>query len=312
VVPKIRLIALVLLAIAQPAEAQLNFGPMPSGIEAVFDPLAAEKSCRSDAAAEVCAWLGISYLTGTGVKQDHIKANELLVLACGLSSKAGCEAYEAMEAEDLPAQRALAQNLNLAACQKKRGGGTGCFNAAQLLRIGYDLPQDLPKASALYAEGCDQGHGNSCRYLAEMAYKGMGTPVNMSLSFKSAAKGCALDVKDSCAFAIMAAQSGKVPEADDTKLALLSQIGCRNQFWALCYNAGAYALKGLPAADRKGEAASFFQLGCDGKAADSCVGAGIMARDEGDKTKAAVLFRKAPEIDPTNERAKAALQQLGG
>ncbi len=307
----IRLLVVAALLTAQPALAQLNFGPMPDGVEQVLEPEAAERACRDGPNEAVCAWLGIAYLTGTGVAADTGKAESLLVLACGLGSAPGCEAYEAMTGADLPAQRALAQNLNLAACQRERGAGVGCFNAAQLYRIGFDVPQDLAKALQLYARGCDQGHGNSCNTLAQMEFNGVGGPPNKAAAFASANKGCELRTRDSCAFALMVSQSEGLAPIEPPVVATLFQSSCELGIIPACYNAGAYALRSLPVAAAKDQAGSFFARGCDGRNADSCFAAGVVARDGGERDHAAELFRKTLEIDPQHQRAQTGLAQLG-
>jgi len=306
----------------------------------------AEKTCASGEDDNLCAWVGLSYLTGTGVPQDVEKGRKLIFVACGLSNRLACMIYEADNRDYAPAMRELQHPIFLATCDAKRGGGSGCYNAAQQLQVGFDVKQNYPLASVLFIEGCAQGHAKSCGLAAQMAIQGLGQPVQMSDAFELGREGCDLGDGTACAMAIMASQSGKIPALTDAESAKLVQAGCTNGMAQLCRNAAAYALQKLPDAAAEAQAHNYtklgcegkqaaschtygtllykgkgvakdeaaalsaFERGCEGKYASSCYSVGAFAYQANDKARARIFFEKALAIEPGQKAATDALAKL--
>ncbi len=306
----------------------------------------AEKICASGKDDNLCAWVGLSYLTGTGVPKDVEKGRKVIFVPCGLSNPLACAVYEADNRGYEPALRELLHPVFLASCETKRGGGVGCFNAAQQLNIGFDVKQDKPKAVALYLEGCVQGHAKSCVSASQAAYQGIGRQVDMAAAFQYGAIGCELGDGTACLMAIMATQSGKIAPLEKAQEAKLVQSACANGATQVCDNALAYAQAKLPDAAAEAQAPRYAQIGCEAKRgascrvygqmlyagkviakdeaaalaafeqgcavkdASSCYSLGAIAFNAGDKPRTRTYMDKALAINPEHAEAKAVLARL--
>lgn len=306
----------------------------------------AEETCAKGEDDNLCAWVGLSYLTGTGVAKDVEKGRKLVFVACGLSNRLACMIYEADNQDYPPAMRELQHPIFLATCDAKRGGGTGCYNAAQQLQIGFDVRQDYPLASFLFTEGCVQGHAKSCGLAAEMAYQGLGRPAQVTDAFELGKEGCDLGDGTSCAMAIMAGQSGKMRALEEGELAKLAQAGCVNGQAMLCDKAAFTAKKKLPDAAAELQSVRFAKIGCEAKRPVSCAlygealyygtgvpkdeAAALVAWEQGcaakhagscynvgafayrvqDAARARTFFEKALTLEPGHAAATAALAKL--
>lgn len=343
---------------SSPAAAKSSRDAFPPGVHDVFDPAKAAQSCQAGN-MNVCAWLGIATWSGIGIPADKVKGDALLDRACtakidvaclakadGLFEFADvCGASEYCTAQELSMNRdtrmrALGHTINVAACLDEVTRGAACFNAGQLVRIGFDLRKDEKAARGLYGLGCEQGHGNSCRMLAEMAAGGLGGPADGSLAFLSAGAACELKAKDACAYALYLHQEGKAGDVKEADLADVTQRGCDAGTAVLCMAAAAYAEKSLPDAAAAARLGEFLQRACDAKTPKACLALGsrlyngtnmpkdaaaartafVKACDQraasgcynagaltADKTEAKTLFERALAIDPAHEGAKKGL-----
>lgn len=230
----------------------------------------AEKTCADGNDDNLCAWVGLAYLTGTGVPKDIERGRKLVFVACGLSNRLACLIYEADNGGYEPDLRELQHPLFLASCDAKASGGVGCFNAGQQLMIGFDVKQDMAMATSLFIEGCVQGHGKSCRTAAQIAIEGKAAEMDMADGFTFAKEGCDIGDGTSCALAIMASQSGKIPALTEADTARLAQQACTTGEPQLCDAAARYALKNLPDAAAAAQAPTYAKAGCDAKRAVAC------------------------------------------
>lgn len=337
--------AALLASPAQAQEPKFDAAALKA-LDQIVDFPKAEAICAKGNDDNMCGWVGLSYLTGTGIAQDIEKGRKLVFEACGLGSSLACAVYEADNGGYAPDLRKLVHLIYLKSCEKQRGAGVGCFNAAQQLNIGFDVKQDKPKAAGLYLEGCAQGHGKSCLVVSQMAYTGADRPVDMAAAFEFGSIGCDLGDGTSCLMAIAAAQSGKIAPLERAQEAKLAQNACANAATQMCDNAVAFAQAKLPDAAAEAQAPRYARLGCEGKRgpscrvygqmlysgigfakdeaaalaafeqgctvkdASSCYSLGAIAFNAGDKPRARAYLDKALAINPAHAEAKAALVRL--
>ncbi len=314
----------------------------------VTDIAKAEKVCAEGNDDNMCAWVGLAHLTGTGVPKDIEKGRKLIFVACGLSNRLACMIYEADNRGYEPDLRELQHPLFLASCDAKTSGGVGCFNAAQQMLVGFDVKQDIEAATGLFVEGCAQGHAKSCGTAAQIAIEGKAADLDMSDGFILAKEGCDIGHGTSCALAIMASQSGKIPALSEAETAMFVQRGCTTGEPQLCDMAARYALKNLPDAAAAAQAPAYAKTGCDakramscaiygellfngtgiakdeaaaetyweractGKVAPGCVNVAISAKRRDDISRARSFYEKALAIDPKQPNALEGLAGLSG
>lgn len=267
---------LALLCSQQARAEDQKYNPaVLASLKQLLDLPKAEKICASGKSDDLCGWIGLSYLTGTGVAQDVDKGRKLIFVACGVGSAVACAVYEADNAGDKTALREMQHPIFLVTCEAERGAGTACFNAAQQLWVGYDVKQNKRLATDLYLTGCEQGHGKSCGSYAQIALQGDGIAVDMNAASITARRGCELDNGTSCAIAIMAGQSGKIDPLTPQETGLFAQGACGNGVPQLCDTAASHALQSLPDAAAAAQGTRFAKIGCDAKRPISC---GLYAR----------------------------------
>ncbi|MCZ8370255.1 MAG: hypothetical protein O9293_09880 [Porphyrobacter sp.] len=347
----LRLFGLLVAAVAllsSPAQSQdVKYDATAlRALEQLVDLPKAEQTCAKGEDDNLCAWIGLSYLTGTGVPKDIEKGRKLIFVACGLSNPLACAIYEADTGGYEPDLREILHPVFLMTCKAQRGGGVGCFNAAQQLSIGFDVKKDKPKAAGLYLEGCIQGHAKSCVSASQAAYQGVGRQVDMAAAFQYGSIGCDLGDGTACLMAIMATQTGKIAPLEPAQEAKLVQSACASGATQVCDNALAYAQARLPDAaaeaqaplyarigceanrplscrgygqilyDGKGiakdeaTALAAFDQGCTGKDAPSCYSFGAIALNAGDNARARIYLEKALALRPDFAAAKTALARL--
>jgi TPR repeat protein len=96
-----------------------------------YDAADCENACRGGDAAS-CAWAGVLYRDGRGVKPDTVKAWQLSTNACTHGDAVGCAALSSLVLADDGLRRDAARAAGLARAACTAGDGHGCAQLAQL------------------------------------------------------------------------------------------------------------------------------------------------------------------------------------
>jgi TPR repeat protein len=122
----------------------------------------AEKACNLKSAG-ACNNLGVAWSRGMiGAQIDLAKGNAYYKKACELSH------------------------------------GLGCFNFANMQRLGEGVPVDLKLAFENYGKACELAEAKGCTELGIMHYEGKAAPQNILMTKTLFEKGCKLGSTQAC------------------------------------------------------------------------------------------------------------------
>ncbi len=230
--------------------------------------------------AVACRRLGELWRAGAGVAQDAAKAASYFDRACQGGDPTGCVnlgfAYDS--GDGAPQDSAAAVNLWRDACDV--GELVGCNALGVAFELGRGVQQDFGEAARLYRRACDGGVMVACLNLGLAYQGGRGVPIDLARAAQNFQFACDGGVMQACLELGIAYQNGEGVEVDDARAAHLYRKACQgSEAWG-CINL-----------------AAFYEAGAGGLPADvdSAIG----------------LYRRALELDPANEEAKARLKALG-
>jgi TPR repeat protein len=160
-----------------------------------------------------------------------------LVEKCDAGNMVGCEdlmkLYGAGGASDNPVKWAASAEK---ACNLKSGGACNNLGVAWSKgKIGA-LQADLAKGNAYYKKACDLSHGLGCFNFANMSRLGEGVPVDLKLAFENYSKACDLAEAKGCTELGIMYYEGSVAPKNILMTKALFEKGCKLGSGLACKN----------------------------------------------------------------------------
>jgi TPR repeat protein len=258
-----------------------------------------------------CLDLGARFAEGKDVPVDLARARTLFDKACDLDDARACLTAGVLAAEGKggPVDGARPVAALERAC---RGGqNDACMVLQAIARQGRVVPANGAMAISAAETACARNHVEACLAAATVAYHGMaGLAVDAERVRRNADRACELKDARGCLMLESLAREGRLAPADPVAASEASRRGCALGSQDACTLQVVHAME---TADKEKIGQALLQA-CHVRLADACVALAEMLR-VGDgvpkNTLGADLYlRRALEIDPSHEGAKAAQQRL--
>ena len=139
----------------------------------VFD--ISQKGCNenNNKMAYWCDALGVSYLTGAGVKQNFNEAKKALNKSCNGNFSRGCYnlAHLYLKGEGVKQDNYKAVTIYKRACSLKNH--RACYQLAWMTARGQGIRQDAAQAKEYFGKACDHGNNKGCKVYKVLNEKGL-------------------------------------------------------------------------------------------------------------------------------------------